>query len=57
MRIGLGILLGEIIGVERQRSGNWKGFGTHVIVAIGATVSTLLKLSHKAVWICKVCHC
>jgi putative Mg2+ transporter-C (MgtC) family protein len=41
LRVGLAILLGAIIGAERQLAGQSAGLRTHVMVAMGAAVFTL----------------
>lgn len=40
-RLGLAILLGSIVGAERQLAGQSAGLRTHVMVALGSAVFTL----------------
>ncbi len=42
--IGVATLLGGLIGLERQVHGNWAGLRTHIAVALGAAVFTLVGL-------------
>ncbi len=43
-RLGLAMLLGGLIGLERQIYGHWAGLRTHVAVALGSAVFTLAGL-------------
>tara|TARA_R110002096_G_scaffold217928_4_gene406021 strand:+ start:97 stop:573 length:477 start_codon:yes stop_codon:yes gene_type:complete len=45
LRLGVALLLGGLIGAERQLAGQSAGLRTHVMVAMGATVLTLVGLS------------
>lgn len=42
--IGAATLLGGLIGLERQINGHWAGLRTHVAVALGSAVFTLVGL-------------
>lgn len=42
--IGAATILGALIGLERQIHGNWAGLRTHIAVALGAAVFTLVAL-------------
>lgn len=44
LRIGTATLLGGLIGLERQVHGHWAGLRTHIAVALGAAVFTLVGL-------------
>ncbi len=44
LRIGAAALLGGLIGLERQIHGHWAGLRTHIAVALGAAVFTLVGL-------------
>ncbi|MEQ8762404.1 MAG: MgtC/SapB family protein [Planctomycetota bacterium] len=45
LRLGLALLLGSLIGIERQLAGQAAGLRTHGMVSIGAAVLTLVGLS------------
>ncbi len=45
LRLGLASVLGSIVGIERQLSGQSAGLRTHVMVATGAAVFTLVGLA------------
>ncbi len=42
LRIGLAALLGGILGLEREWRGHHAGFRTHILVAVGACLFTLV---------------
>lgn len=42
VRLAVAVLLGGLVGLERQREGKAAGFRTHMIVALGAALFTLL---------------
>jgi putative Mg2+ transporter-C (MgtC) family protein len=44
-RLGIALLLGAMIGVERQLAGQAAGLRTHVLVSMGAAVFTLAGLA------------
>ncbi len=44
IRIFLAIVVGGVIGFERERSNRPAGFRTHVLVCVGATVISLIQL-------------
>lgn len=44
LRIGLAAVLGGLIGLERQIHGHWAGLRTHIAVALGSAVFTLVGL-------------
>lgn len=44
IRVFLAILVGGIIGYERERSNRPAGFRTHVLVCVGATVVSLIQV-------------
>lgn len=37
-RLGIAILLGGVIGLEREWKGHWAGLRTHIIVAMGCAI-------------------
>ena len=43
LRLGISVLLGGIIGVERERKNRPAGMRTHVLVCVGATVIAVLE--------------
>jgi putative Mg2+ transporter-C (MgtC) family protein len=45
LRLGMALLLGGMVGVERQLAGQAAGLRTHVLVALGAAVFTLAGLA------------
>jgi putative Mg2+ transporter-C (MgtC) family protein len=47
-RLVVAIVLGGILGVEREVHGRWAGFRTHMMVSIGAAVFVLLGLEIAA---------
>ncbi len=42
LRIGLAALLGGVLGVEREWRGHHAGFRTHILVAVGSCLFTLV---------------
>jgi putative Mg2+ transporter-C (MgtC) family protein len=44
LRIGLAVILGGLIGLERQIHGRWTGLRTHMGVSVGSAVFTLVGL-------------
>lgn len=42
LRLGLSLLLGGVIGIERERSNHAAGFRTHILVCLGSTLIMLL---------------
>ena len=48
LRIGASILIGTVIGVERERKNRPAGMRTHVLVCLGACVIALIECSIRA---------
>lgn len=44
LRLGMAVLLGGLLGYERERSGKAAGLRTHMLVALGAAIFVLVPL-------------
>lgn len=44
LRLCVAVLLGGVIGLERERTGKWAGVRTHMMVALGAALFTVVPL-------------
>jgi putative Mg2+ transporter-C (MgtC) family protein len=44
LRVGFAILLGFILGYEREITGKFAGLRTHILVCVGACVFTILSV-------------
>ena len=42
LRLGLAVVLGGIIGIERERRGRAAGFRTYILVCLGATLAMMI---------------
>ncbi|KXZ40318.1 putative Mg2+ transporter-C (MgtC) family protein [Alkalithermobacter thermoalcaliphilus JW-YL-7 = DSM 7308] len=43
-RLILAMIIGGIVGIEREKSNQWAGFRTHVLVAVGSCVAAMTSL-------------
>ncbi|WP_158080452.1 MgtC/SapB family protein [Alkalithermobacter paradoxus] len=43
-RLLLAMFIGGIVGIEREKSNQWAGFRTHVLVAVGSCVAAMTSL-------------
>ena len=44
LRLCIAVVLGGVIGLERQQTGKWAGIRTHMLVALGAALFTVVPL-------------
>ena len=42
LRLSVAILLGGVVGYERERAGRWAGLRTHMLVALGSALFVLI---------------
>ena len=52
LRLLLAVVFGGIIGTERGKHGRAAGMRTHILVCIGATMTTLIGEYVTFVWAC-----
>ena len=45
VRLLIAVLLGGVLGIERQLHGRWAGVRTHMMVALGAAIFTIAAIS------------
>jgi len=45
LRLSIAIVLGGVLGVERQLRGRWAGIRTHMMVSLGAAIFTLAAIT------------
>lgn len=50
IKIGLAALLAGIVGAERERTGQWAGLRTHMLIAVGATLLTHISTTLGAIY-------
>src|SRR4051812_46945351 len=50
LRLGTALLLGSILGLNRELHGKAAGLRTHALVCVGAAVATLLALGPPSRW-------
>ena len=48
--LALSVLLGAVIGLERERQGKSAGLRTHALVSLGSALFTLISIRGSAAW-------
>ncbi|HLC65304.1 MAG TPA: MgtC/SapB family protein [Candidatus Nanoarchaeia archaeon] len=46
IKLGIALLLGAIVGFERERTHKPAGLRTHMLVCLGATLATIISISY-----------
>ena len=45
LRLAVAVLLGGVLGIERQINGRWAGIRTHMMVSLGAAIFTIAAIT------------